>query len=350
MATKRISALWFVYAISRGSPALPREIVETKTAPVIFPWPPTSRSPRVVGDPDDETESIHRWCSCERVLEAIRPSIEAWLLNWITHEPLRRSDFFETANGNCRLMARLCSQLSETAPTWNRAVAPYAEWIAQTLWNRVGKPGSKRNTLPTRLTQRRRIEGRGNDFVLDVPPAPYPQKTCSECGATTIRGRFCPDCGLEVSRAKLIELAKKGRVAAQSPEARKTHSKTQRRHEAAKRAWRSAQPTPAGPDEQAYVEQIQPRLSSITIFALSSALRSLRVLCRRHPWGPTPATSEALEGARTLSRSSFRTWTTLATYRFSQAWRAHPELLLGTRDSILLASIQRKRLPLVSES
>jgi CRISPR/Cas system-associated endonuclease Cas1 len=33
------------------------------------------------------------------VLEAIRPSIEAWLLNWITHEPLRRSDFFETANG-----------------------------------------------------------------------------------------------------------------------------------------------------------------------------------------------------------------------------------------------------------
>ena len=52
------------------------------------------------------------------LLETIRPSIEAWLLNWITEEPLRRSDFFETGSGNCRLMSRLCSELSETAPTW----------------------------------------------------------------------------------------------------------------------------------------------------------------------------------------------------------------------------------------
>ena len=39
------------------------------------------------------------------VLETIRPSIEAWLLAWIMQEPFRRSDFFETGNGNCRLEA-----------------------------------------------------------------------------------------------------------------------------------------------------------------------------------------------------------------------------------------------------
>jgi len=66
------------------------------------------------------------------LLETVRPSIEAWLLDWITREPLRRSDFFETGAGNCRLMSRLCSQLSETAPTWGKLVAPWAEYVART--------------------------------------------------------------------------------------------------------------------------------------------------------------------------------------------------------------------------
>jgi CRISPR-associated endonuclease Cas1 len=53
------------------------------------------------------------------LLETIRPSIEAWLLNWITREPLRRSDFFETGSGNCRLTSRMCSQLAFAAPHTN---------------------------------------------------------------------------------------------------------------------------------------------------------------------------------------------------------------------------------------
>jgi CRISPR-associated endonuclease Cas1 len=47
------------------------------------------------------------------LLETIRPSIEAGLLHWITQECLRRSDFFETGSGNCRLRSGICSQLSE---------------------------------------------------------------------------------------------------------------------------------------------------------------------------------------------------------------------------------------------
>lgn len=58
------------------------------------------------------------------LLETIRPSIEAWLLNWIMREPLRRSDFFETGSGSCRLTSRLCSRLSETGPTWRSLVGP----------------------------------------------------------------------------------------------------------------------------------------------------------------------------------------------------------------------------------
>jgi hypothetical protein len=162
-------------------------------------------------------------------------------------------------------------QLSQTAPTWARAVAPFAEWVAQRLWGGARNSAGKDHMLPTPLTRRRRSEGRGNDYVLDTKPAPHPQKICLGCGATTQVGRHCPKCGRGISRDKLVELAKIGRVAAQTPEVRKKHSVTQRRHEAAKRAWRSS-PRPAWPDEAAFRLEIFPKLASVTISAISSSI------------------------------------------------------------------------------
>jgi CRISPR-associated endonuclease Cas1 len=205
------------------------------------------------------------------LMEAVRPQVDAFLLDWITRETLKREWFFERRDGNCRLMASLAVRLSETVPTWGRAVAPVAEWVAQALWNSIRKPARGERTLPTRLTNRRRSEGRGKEFIADTIPAPYPEKICPGCGATTRKGRHCPKCGREISKKKLIELAKIGRVAAQSPESRKRRSDAQRRHGAAKRAWRSS-PKADWPDENAYVRQIQPRLAAITISALASTL------------------------------------------------------------------------------
>ncbi len=96
------------------------------------------------------------------LMEAVRPQVDAFLVDWVTREPLKREWFFEQRDGNCRLMASLAARLSETAPTWGRAVAPFAEWVAQTLRTPHCKPASKDQTVPTRLTQRRRSEGRGN--------------------------------------------------------------------------------------------------------------------------------------------------------------------------------------------
>lgn len=204
------------------------------------------------------------------LMEPVRPYVDAYLLDWLTREPFRREWFSEQTNGNCRLLASLAATLSETATTWGRAVAPFAERVAQRLWDSIRKPIRER-TLPTRLTNRRRSEGRGKVFVAGVPPAPYPRKICPGCGTTTQRGRLCPSCGREVSREKLIELAKVGRIAAQRPESQIKHAETQRRHQAAKREW-LASPRTSWPTEATYLKRVQPALSKVVISLISSTL------------------------------------------------------------------------------
>src|SRR6266478_3914336 len=94
------------------------------------------------------------------LIETIRPAIEAWLLDWLRREPLRRSDFAESSDGNCRISAALCSKLSETAPTWGRLVGPWAEYVAHSLYSgRSARSGCVRG-LRTPLTQCHRREAK----------------------------------------------------------------------------------------------------------------------------------------------------------------------------------------------
>ena len=204
------------------------------------------------------------------LLEPVRPQVDAYLLDWITTQPLRREWFFEQRDGNCRLMSSLAIRLSETAPTWGRAVAPIAEWVAQAFWN---SPKSSTNgaTVPTRLTQRRRTEGRGRQYVSPTSVAPSPQTICRNCGALTQGGRHCLKCGKDVSGRKLTELAKLGRTVAVGPEAQKKRSDTQHKHEMAKRAWRES-PDEKWNDPKRYDTEIQPRLSIVKIASIALEL------------------------------------------------------------------------------
>jgi CRISPR-associated endonuclease Cas1 len=207
------------------------------------------------------------------LMEVCRPrGVDAFVLNWLQSEPLRRSDFWEDRNGNCRIASSLAIKLCETSDTWRRLMAPVAEYVAQETWSSISRPASHlaRRVIATRLTQRTKRAVKGTD-IPSVKAAPKPDSVCRGCGALTRGGRNCPKCGRDISKEKLTELAKIGRVAARNPKSRRKHSETQGRHEAAKRAWRSS-PKPDWPDDNAYVRQIQPRLVGITISALASAL------------------------------------------------------------------------------
>jgi len=189
------------------------------------------------------------------VLEILRPSIEAWLLAWMMQEPFRRADFFETSAGNCRLMSRLCSQLSETAPTWGKLVAPWAEYVSRSLW--TGVKSGRTSSPPTRLTQQRRIQSKGKVLKVSVKH-PKADHLCRGCGKTITDGRTnCGDCAIGGATERLLSAANLGRVAARNPEARAKHVASRRRHAEACSEW-DVSMQPDWLTDQAYTEKVQP--------------------------------------------------------------------------------------------
>jgi CRISPR-associated endonuclease Cas1 len=224
------------------------------------------------------------------LMEPVRPQVDAFVLDWITREPLSRQWFFEQRDGNCRLMAPFAVRLSETVPTWGRAVAPFAEWVAHTLWSTIAKPA--RQTFPaTRLTQRRRREAKGGPSSLPEKSTLTPESICRLCGIPVMSGRrYCGSCVGTISGENLAEVARLGRVAAQSPQAKTRRADTKRRHDAARRGWLPSS-QPAWLNNENYTNKIQPRLARITIPAIALAIGVSRPYatdiragrCRPHP-------------------------------------------------------------------
>jgi CRISPR-associated endonuclease Cas1 len=205
------------------------------------------------------------------LMEAVRPEVDTYVFDWISREPLRREWFFEKRDGNCRLMAPFAVRLAETTQTWASAVAPVAEWLSRTLWSTLRKPAQQLYP-PTRLTQDRRRQSKGNPSNPPSNPRPKPTRICRRCGEPLKRGeRYCAVCSVSVSRANLLEAVKLGRAATHSPKAEALRAATQRRHAAARKAWRPSD-NPDWLNEEFYREKIQPRLVSIAVPVISSTL------------------------------------------------------------------------------
>jgi CRISPR-associated endonuclease Cas1 len=205
------------------------------------------------------------------LMEPVRPQVDAYLLDWMTRTSLRREWFSEQRDGNCRLIGSFAARLSETAPTWGRAIAPFAEQVARALWSTIAKPVRLR-APSTRLTQGHRRQAKGSSPDPPTQAPPKPPRICRGCGASIPPGKsFCFACGVIESTERLAEVAHAGRAAAQSAEAQAKRAVTQRRNAFAQYAWKESD-LPAWLTEKVYAEQIQPRLAGITSSALSSAL------------------------------------------------------------------------------
>jgi hypothetical protein len=169
-------------------------------------------------------------------------------------------------------MASFTAQLSETAPTWARAVAPIAEWVAQALWNSSKKPGNKEERVPTRLTQRRRSEGRGNNFAAPPSRVPHRKRICEVCGAEGVQNRYCRSCAVEISRENMSNVALIGHSKPKTSRVKAHISKTLSDHAVAN-SWWSPSSLPAWLNQEFYVQKIQPQLKTVRVREIAKAMQ-----------------------------------------------------------------------------
>ena len=204
------------------------------------------------------------------LMEPVRPIVDAYVLNWLLHQPLRREWFFEEPNGTCRLMARFTEHLSETAPTWAQAVAPLAEHVARELWATVHR--SRRDIGPaTRLTEQHRRDAKGQPLKPIAPPQ-TPPRLCLTCGEAMPYGETqCRACWDKSSSERMLSIATKGRILSQTPTAQARRAATRRRQMAAERAWNPSD-QPEWLTETVYIDHIQPRLVRVSASKLASTL------------------------------------------------------------------------------
>jgi len=205
------------------------------------------------------------------LMEVCRSKVDAFVLNWLQNEPLRKSDFWEDRNGNCRIASSLAIKLCETSDTWRRLVAPVAEYVAQEFWSSTSKAAltPAQRLIATRLTQRTKREVKGSG----VPRVkrPTPEHVCLGCGKPIKPERtHCANCAIDGATERLVNAARIGRVAARSPEARAKHAASRRRHAQACSEW-DASKQPTWLTNEVFSQKIQPLLADVS----TSAIRSL---------------------------------------------------------------------------
>src|SRR5713226_9185967 len=206
------------------------------------------------------------------IMEPIRPKCDAFVRHWLQSELLRRSDFWEDRNGNCRIGSSLAVKLCETSDTWRKLIAPVAECVAQEIWLSVSKPASPSNLarrlIATRLTQRNKREVKGSD--VPIVKRPNPEHVCIGCGKVIKPERtHCAKWAIDGATERLVDAARIGRAVARSPEARAKHVASRRRHAKACSEW-DASTQPTWLTSEVFSQQVQPLLASISASAIRS--------------------------------------------------------------------------------
>jgi CRISPR-associated endonuclease Cas1 len=205
------------------------------------------------------------------LMEPVRPQVDGFVLDWIRAAALKRDWFFEERDGNCRLMGSFAAQLSETALMWRRAVAPFAEFVAHTLWSTIRK--ADREAAPaTRLTQSHKRVAKGQPAIPPAEHVARPQAVCRVCGQLISPGRrVCSSCAVPAATEQIMKQLPAARIVGHGVAARARQAETQRRNIAARRSWDPGS-QPKWLNEETYATRIQPLLTNIPTSAIATAL------------------------------------------------------------------------------
>ncbi len=129
------------------------------------------------------------------LMEAVRPRVDAYLLDLLQQRTFTATDFYESPRGICRLLPPTTRLLAETAPRWAQLVAPVAEQVTQAL---ADVPGSRIQKLSTPLTNSKRRARQIRHRAPEPAPQriPRPAATCRRCGGELPHRRrvYCDQC------------------------------------------------------------------------------------------------------------------------------------------------------------
>lgn len=150
------------------------------------------------------------------VMEAVRPSVDAYALELLRSRVFGSGDFFETREGACRLLPPITRTLAESALSWAKLIAPVVEDVARQMrMSARSERLSREMTTPLTMTnrsvgrdrvrERRDAEsGQSKQDRRDTPSVPPSlqvpaiglRPACHFCGVLldTPGRSYCPDC------------------------------------------------------------------------------------------------------------------------------------------------------------
>jgi hypothetical protein len=250
------------------------------------------------------------------LMEAVRPAVDAFVLELLRTRTFRKEDFFETRQGVCRALPPLTKLLAESAPRWAKAVAPIVEGIAKRLFEGERARIDSTKQLPTLLTQANRSASRDATRrqpkrTQAVSARPLPA-TCNGCGCVLSepRRRYCDACLPEHERGRRAKLARRGPEAlaqkraegqdpARTPEALAKLGKSIAQRNQERREWEHEH-RGAHVDPDIFRREILPGLRAVSLSTLMQATGLSRPYCaaiRKGEKTPHPRHWEALKAA-----------------------------------------------------
>jgi CRISPR-associated endonuclease Cas1 len=270
------------------------------------------------------------------VMEAVRPQVDAYVLDLLDAQVFRADDFHETRQGVCRVLEPLTHRLAETAPVWARALGPVVERVAALF---AASPESRARPQPTPLTGTNRSLGRGRDQprVRQTRPRPGAKiaARCAACGAATARRdrQFCEAClpaeltsgakTLAVTGPRaLAALRAEGRDPAHGGEVERKRSEARRRRYDEKAAWDGDLNEY---DAETFCREIIPSLQAVSLNQMAAATgltKGYLSFVRRGRYVPHPRWWETLRQVAAPKASGKRAVSARADHASRAALRA----------------------------
>jgi CRISPR-associated endonuclease Cas1 len=233
------------------------------------------------------------------VMEAGRPEVDTIALELLARRTFAKREFFEMADGTCRLVAPLPQQLAGSVTRIRRAVGPLAELAVRRLSaspqvrfaSTAGSRGRMRqqpsrasaSPVPTPLTQANRRAGRQTTRKAPARQAVVgvTESACMSCGQFISGGRdYCAECLPEYRQAAAqrfgalaLERVRQGRSVGADPTksaaALVSVGRTQSANRAAEVEWDRTHADK--PDPATFATNVLPLLASVSAHALSRA-------------------------------------------------------------------------------